>query len=169
MGSNLFLSIPILSLAVALQVSISPQIRILGGAPDLVLLIVLCWSVNSQFDESMTWAFVGGIVADLLSAAPLGTTSMGLILIVFIVHLFQQRLYRVGFLLLLPMVLAGTLLKETLFAIVLAFVGLGSNYGTMFFYVIVPTALYNAAAIWVIYFFVRRIQKRLPREKRVFY
>ena len=168
MGAYLTLSIPVLSLIVALQTSISPQIRVLGGAPDLIFLIVLSWAVNTDLDESFTWAFVGGVIADLMSAAPLGTTSLGLVILVYIIHLFQQRLYRVGLILLLPFTLAGTLLKETIFAIVLALVGLGSDYGIMFFYVMVPTMIYNLALIWVVYFLVRRIQKRLPRETRVF-
>ncbi|MEO1441171.1 MAG: rod shape-determining protein MreD, partial [Chloroflexota bacterium] len=110
MGAYLFTSLPILILASAAQASVVPQIRILGGGPDLVFLAVLSWSVNSEFDESLTWALVGGILQDLLSAAPTGTSALGLIVVVFIVHLLNQGLYRVGLPLLTLLVVTGTVI-----------------------------------------------------------
>ncbi len=168
MLAYLSVSIPILALAAALQSSLVPQIRILGGGPDFVLLLVMSWSVNSEFDEALTWAFVGGIVQDLLSAAPTGTSSLGLILIVTVVQILDRRLYRVGFLLLSLLVVAGTLLKETVFALVMSFVGFPADFLNALSYAIVPSALYNVALLAPAYWFVRRVQKRVQPAPRVF-
>ncbi|HRF94610.1 MAG TPA: rod shape-determining protein MreD, partial [Aggregatilineales bacterium] len=62
-----FLSFPILIVAAILQATFMPQIRLLGGSPDLVFLVVLAWSINAELDSSVLWAFVGGISLDLLS------------------------------------------------------------------------------------------------------
>ncbi|MEM6530136.1 MAG: rod shape-determining protein MreD, partial [Chloroflexota bacterium] len=165
----LLTSLPILILAAAAQASIVPQIRILGGGPDLVFLAVLSWSVHAKFDEALTWAFVGGIIQDLLSAAPMGTSAMGLIVVIFIVHLLNQGLYRVGFLLLTMLVVTGTVIKEFVFALVMTLVGMGGDLVNTFSYVILPTTLYNLVLIAPAYIILRQIQKRLAREKRVFY
>lgn len=167
MGAYLSLSIPILALAVAIQSSFVPQIRVLGGGPDLVLLIVLAWSVYSELDESLTWAVVGGILQDLMSAAPTGASALGLVLIVFIVYLLNSQLYHVGLLSLLVLAVVGTVIKETMFAFVLSLVGMGSDYFSMFSYVIAPSAVYNGALIWITYGFVRRIQKRIKRYQTI--
>ncbi|MEM6284205.1 MAG: rod shape-determining protein MreD, partial [Chloroflexota bacterium] len=120
-------------------------------------------------DEALTWAFVGGIIQDLLSAAPMGTSAMGLIVVIFIVHLLNQGLYRVGFLLLTMLVVTGTVIKEFVFALVMTLVGMGGDLVNTFSYVILPTTLYNLVLIAPAYIILRQIQKRLAREKRVFY
>jgi rod shape-determining protein MreD len=168
MGAYLSLSLPILVVAAALQASLAPQIRVLGGSPDFVLLTVLSWSANSEFDEALTWAIVGGIVQDLLSAAPTGTSAVGMIVLVFGVHLFNQRLYGVGFILLALLVVGGTVLKETITALILAIAGMYGDYLTAFSYVIVPSALYNLALLAPTYWLLRRIQKFFRRERRIF-
>lgn len=168
MGAYLTLSVPVLVVAAALQSSLVPQIRVLGGGPDLVLLIVLSWSVHSEFDEALTWAFVGGIVQDLLSAMPTGTSAMGLVILVYVVHLLSERLYGIGFVLLSMLVVAGTVLKGSIGALVLAITGMPSDFFTVFSYVIVPSTVYNLALIAPTYWFFRRIQKRVQREPRVF-
>ncbi len=168
MGLHLSLSLPILILAAAIQSSFIPQIRILGGSPDLVLLTVLCWSIDSELDEALTWAFVGGIVQDLMSAAPLGTSALGLVLIVFMVWRLSQGVFRVGPLLLTALVVAGTVIHQTVFALVLAVVGLPGNFLNLFSYVIVPSAVYNLAVVAFVYLIVRQLQKRLRPKNRTF-
>ena len=61
-----FLSIPLLGVAAALQASLMPQIRLLGGEPDLVFLLVIAWAINRELEDGVIWAFVGGILLDLL-------------------------------------------------------------------------------------------------------
>jgi len=168
MGAHLSLSLPILILIAAIQSSFVPQIRILGGSPDLIMLTVLCWSVDSDLSEGLTWAFVGGIVQDLLSVAPIGASALGLILIVFIVSLLSRGLFRVGPILLSALVVTGTVLHQSVFAFILAATGMPSSYLTTFTYVIVPSAIYNLAAVAFVYFFVRQAQKRLRPNKQAF-
>lgn len=168
MGTQLSLSLPILIVAAALQSSLVPQIRVLGGGPDFVLLIVLSWAANSDFDEALTWAFVGGIAQDLLSVAPTGTSTIGLLPLLFATHLLNRQLYRVGFLLLALLIVSGTIFKETVFATVSALAGYPVDYIAMFSYVILPSIVYNLALLAPTYWFVRRVQKIFQRTPRVF-
>ena len=46
-------SIPLIALAVVLQATFIPQIRILGGEPDLVFLLVLSWSINGRLEQGV--------------------------------------------------------------------------------------------------------------------
>jgi rod shape-determining protein MreD len=158
MGS--FLSVPILVLAAAVQSTFAPQIQILGGRPDLVFLLVFSWSVNAKLDESVTWAFVGGIAQDLLSALPTGTSTLGMIPVVFFIGSLNRQLYNVGLVLLIGLVIVGTLIKEFVQIGVLLLTG--HSVGLVEIgYVVFPTILYNLVFIWPIYWFVRRVQRRL--------
>jgi rod shape-determining protein MreD len=165
MGS--FLSIPILALAAALQASVIPQIQILGGRPDLVFLLVLSWAINSDLDEALGWAFAGGIMQDLLSATPLGTSSLGMVLLVFAISGINRQVYRVGILLLGGVTLGGTLLQQIVLMAVLLLTGHRITLPEIG-YVVLPTMVYNLVAMGPIYWLVRRVQRRLKVGDRVF-
>jgi rod shape-determining protein MreD len=156
-----YLSIIILALAAALQSSFVPQIRILGGEPDLVFLVVLSWSVNASLSEGIVWAFVGGIMQNLLSAAPLGASSMCMILIVFAIDVIRRQVYRISLPMLVLLVIFGSLFYQLMLMLILSLVGFEIPFLESLSYVVVPTIAYNLVLIWPIYWFVRRIQKLL--------
>lgn len=164
MGS--FLSLPILAVAAALQASLMPQIRLLGGSPDLTFLLVLSWSINADLDESVVWAFAGGIMQDLLSAAPTGLSVVGLLLTVFAVSGLGQQFYRIGFMMLVGLVLAGTLVQQIVTMLLLTVSGFTVDWATSLAYVTAPTIFYNLALIWPTYWFVRRLQRQISRDDR---
>ncbi|NWF68222.1 MAG: rod shape-determining protein MreD [Chloroflexi bacterium] len=163
-----FLSLPLLALAAVLQATLVPQIRFGGGGPDLVFLMVLAWSINADLDESLIWAFVGGIALDLLSAAPLGTSTMGMVLVVFVVSGLNRQVYRVGFLLLSVLVLVGSAVQQIAIMIILSVAGFTIALPFDLSYVVAPTIIYNFVMIWPIYWVIRRIQRRSRGEKPYF-
>jgi rod shape-determining protein MreD len=160
-------SIPLIALAVILQATVIPQIRILGGQPDLVFLLVLSWSINGRLEQSVIWSFVGGVAQDLLSAAPTGASVLGMILVVFAVDRLKQQVYRIGFMLIVGLVIAGTVLQKVVFMIVAALAGFSINPVDNFTYIILPTIAYNLLFIWPIYAIIRRIQRRIAREQHI--
>jgi rod shape-determining protein MreD len=164
-----WLSLPVLTLAAVLQFTFVPYIRILDGAPDLVFLFVIAWTVHARLETGITWAFVGGIVRDLLSAAPLGATTLGLILIVFTLKLVEQQFYGVTFLVISITVLVGTVLHYIVFGMVVGLVGFEILRPENFTFAVMPTVAYNLVAIGPVYWLSRRLQKRIQRDERVFW
>jgi rod shape-determining protein MreD len=175
MGS--FISIPILALAVALQASVVPQFSILGGRPDLIFLLTIAWALNSSLEEGVIWAFTGGILKDLLSAVPTGTSVVGMVILVFGVHFVRQQIYRVSFISLVWITLLGSFFQQIVILVIMFLTGFQPAYlssqgiqplATDLTYVIFPTMVYNLALMFPVYWFVRRIQKRVQREKPFF-
>jgi rod shape-determining protein MreD len=160
-------SVPLIALAVILQATVIPQIRILGGEPDLVFLLTLSWSINGRLEQGVAWSFVGGIAQDLLSAAPIGSSVLGMIILVFGIEQLKQQVYRIGFMLIVGLVIAGTVLQKVMFMIVAGFAGFTIYPVENFTYVILPTVAYNLLFIWPIYVLIRRIQRRAPREQNI--
>jgi rod shape-determining protein MreD len=172
MGS--FLSLPLLALAAVVQSTITPQVSILGGRPGLIFLLVLCWSVHASLEESVVWAFVGGILGDIYSATPTGASAITLILLVFTVNYIQGRVYQVGVLGLIGLTLVGTLLQQVVLMLILFASGFSPAFtGRLGFgviaenisYVVLPTVLYNLLLVLPAYVFVRRIQRRVYRNR----
>jgi len=174
MGS--FLSLPIMMLAAALQVTVLPQISFLGGRPDLVLLVIVSWALNSTLEQAVLWAFVGGICKDLLSAAPIGTSVIGLILIVFAIHAIREQLFSVGIFTLIWVSLIGTIIQELSVFIILLLSGFQPEFASQLGYgvlidqfrlFIVPTIVYNLIGIIPVYVIVRVIQRAVGTNLRL--
>lgn len=165
-GSSLW-SFPVMAIVAVLQATIVPQIRLLGGGPDLVYLTVLAWSIHADLDSSVVWAFVGGICVDVLSNNPTGTTSMGLLLTVFAVSGIGQQVYRIGIVILAGIVLLGTTIQQLTIMGILTLSGYDVQWLTSIGFVVAPTILYNLVLIWPIYWIVRRFQRRIERRTRV--
>jgi rod shape-determining protein MreD len=174
MGS--FLSLPIMMLVAALEVTVMPQISFLGGRPDLVLLVVVSWALNSTLEQAVLWAFVGGICKDLLSSAPLGTSVVGLILIIFAIHVIREQLFSVGIFTLIWVSLIGTVIQEFSILIILLLTGYQPEFASQLGYgiivdqfrlFIVPTIVYNLIGIIPVYVIVRLIQRAVGTNLRL--
>jgi len=81
---SLYYGIPLLMLASILQSVWVEGLRVLGGRPDLALLLVVAWAVIRGADEGALWGFVAGVFCDLLSGSSFGLwtvmlTSVGLL------------------------------------------------------------------------------------------
>ncbi|MCB9453230.1 MAG: rod shape-determining protein MreD [Anaerolineaceae bacterium] len=162
-----FLSLPVLLVVVVIQATLIPQIAILGGRPDLVFLMVVAWSVHAPLNEGVTWAFMGGVLLDLLSAAPTGTSIPGMVLVVFIVNALQNQLYNLNLLLFLGIVGIGTVLQEIIVIVILSLTGFTVLFVESLGYVVLPTAAYNLAFALPVYWVARRIQRRFAERRQI--
>lgn len=160
---GIYLAIPILGLAAALQASILPQISLAGGGPDLVFLLVLSWAIDTDLRQGAAWAFIGGFALDLLSALPVGTSSIPLLIIVFAISGIGTQIYRLGLLLLVSMALGGTLFQQVLILVLSALLGHQVNWIQDFTSIVIPTMFYNLVLIVPVYWLIRRLQRRFRR------
>ncbi|MFW5692106.1 MAG: rod shape-determining protein MreD [Chloroflexota bacterium] len=164
----IFLSFPIMAIAAVLQATFVPQIRLLGGGPDLVYLLVLSWAINANLDSSVIWAFVGGIMVDLISSTPTGTTTLGILLTVFAISGLGRQVYRIGFLILIGIVIFGTVAHQLVLMIILTMAGYQVDWLFSLGFIVAPTILYNLVFVWPIYWLIRRLQQRLDRRGAFF-
>ena len=160
-------SLPLVALAVIVQATLLPQIRVLGGQPDLIFLMALSWAINGRLEQNVMWAFVGGITQDLMSAAPVGASTLGMVFLMFGIEGIKQQVYRIGFLLAVALVIGGTILQKVAFMVVLAVSGYTVYPLENFTYVIVPTIAYNLLFVAPVYWVMRRIQRRAAAKHHV--
>ena len=140
--------------AAALGATFAPQIRVLGGEPDLVFLLTLAWAARTPLGEGMLLAFAGGICADLLSAAPLGLTSAGLLLVVFAFDAVREQLVGIGFVTVIGFALGGTLLVKLIDYVGMSIAGFALPPVQTFGYTILPTMVYNLVLLIPAYIIV---------------
>jgi rod shape-determining protein MreD len=160
----IFVGFPLLIFAVILQITLMPQLRLLGGAPDLIFLLVISWALKGSFQTSVIWAFIGGVALDLMSIQPLGTSTLGMLIVIYGMSGLGNRLYRVGFFVLMGVVLIGTIVMQLCIVGVLFITGHPTDWGYAVTDVMMPTLFYNAVTVWPIYGFIRILQIQIERR-----
>jgi rod shape-determining protein MreD len=142
-----YIGIPILILAAILNATVMPELRVGGGAPDLVFLLVVSWALLADVRGALAWAFVGGVLQDWFSIAPLGTSSLGLVTVAFVADSLFGQVHRSN-LLIPPLVAAGgTVIYHLGVLTVLWMTDMRIAPGQGLLYVTLPTLIYNVIFI----------------------
>lgn len=84
---NIWLLVPLLGALV--QGSILSFLTVRGVQLDLVLVLVVVWGLVRGARDGLAWAMVGGLVLDLLSLAPMGSYTLSLLVVAFLVGLIE--------------------------------------------------------------------------------
>jgi rod shape-determining protein MreD len=66
--------------AALFDTTIAPYLQVGGVQPDLVLVLAAIWTIVVGFEGGLIWAFLGGLLIDLLAPRPLGSTAFALLL-----------------------------------------------------------------------------------------
>lgn len=137
--------------ATLLQATLSPYIKINGVHPDLVLIVVIGWTVLRGLRDGVIWALIGGLSLDLLSGGPFGLFTLALLATALITSLFHGRLF--GSSIILPLILTFplSLLFNGLALLILNLLGRPVAWNEAFSYVLVPVAIFNAAVMLLIF------------------
>jgi len=159
------LTVPLLIGVALVQSVLLSRVNLWGARPDLMLLVVLAWAVVRGVDEGLMWAFVGGLIIDLLSGGPLGATVLALLVAAFLAGQPWGRGIGSPVAHLLLVALLGAVVYHLVLLIVLAWTGHTVDWGYALLRVAAPSALLTVALIP----FVKRpldwLERRIEGER----
>lgn len=127
----------------AAQSTIVAQFHWLRGRPDLILLVVLTWSLVSDRSDALAWAFVGGLLIDTLSGGPMGASVLGLVVVSLMAGLTESRLWESHVMLPLVAVAIGTIVFHLIYLSALAITGWPTDWMDALASVTLPTTALN--------------------------
>ena len=137
------LGVPILVLLAILQSVVFSQVRLIGGQADLVLLAVVAWALTGRWREAMILGLIGGVCLDLLSAVPLGISSLGLVVVAYGVSVTEGRLWGAHLLTPLGVVLAASLVFSAISLLGSLLAGAVIDLGSVSTRVVLPSLFLN--------------------------
>lgn len=79
---------------------------------NLVLLLVLSLGVVRSAKSGLVWAFIAGVVLDLVTGQTLGLSSLIFLLIIFLLNLYKTKFKAANFAYLLPFTLLSVWFYE---------------------------------------------------------
>jgi len=163
-----YLGIPILFLAAILDTTLMAELRIGGGGPDLVFLLVVAGALMADLREGLLWAVAGGVMADWLSVAPLGSAAVGLVIVVAAANLVFGQVNRRNVIIPPVVALVGLPIYHAGILLGLRWGGYAVPVATGLVYVTLPALIYNGVLILPVFRIVGLVAQSLqPRRARL--
>src|SRR6476646_9078988 len=115
----------LLALAALVQSVVGPSLPLVRGRPDLVLVVVLAWSMLRGSGEGAFVGFLGGVLLDSVGYTPFGLNSALFGLLGYFIGLPEVNVYRGNLPYFLGTAAIATLAYHTVFFLLLQARGLG--------------------------------------------
>jgi len=148
---SVYATILLLSAIVIIQTTAMPHLTILGAKPDLVLLMVISWSLLRGAKEGLIWALIGGIGLDLVSGAPFGTSTVALAVLSLLAGRGELSVFRTHIALPLIAILIATLTYDLFFLFLLHMKGYAIVWTDSLTKVVLPSTLGNVLLSPLVY------------------
>jgi rod shape-determining protein MreD len=162
MSSTIYLAIPVMLLLAVVQTAVLPRFPILGLVPQLPFLVALAWGLLRGMNEGIIWAFIGGLLLDLFSVAPMGATSFSFMLAIVAVIWVENAMPADRFFVPVIMAIAATVINLLIYLILLQLLGYPTTLQGAA--VLLPTAILHGALIlpvyWLLFYFDRIFRPR---------
>ena len=151
-------------LAAVLTVSVAPYVKVLTVAPDFVLIFAACWAMIRGQGEAMVVVPMAGLLRDLTTSDPVGTSVLALSPIVALAIVRELRPVDSEFVPTLAVVSAASFAYAVISMAVLTVVGDGVPWGTALLRVALPSMLVNPLFAVLVYPPMRWLSPRPKRE-----
>lgn len=146
----------VVMLAGIIQSAVLSQFNLLGVHPNIVLVIVVCWSLLRGGRAGLIWAMTGGLVLDLLSTTPFGVFTVALLVTAFAMGFVEANLFRPTIILPVGFVFLASLLFQLITIMMMQALGWRVAWGSV--WTLIPsTALLDALLTFLVFPAMRRI------------
>ncbi len=140
---EIILAFPVMVFSAIIQVTVFGKIHLLNGSADIILLIIIAWSLHENTRYSIVWTMVGALVMTYLSAMPM----YGYMFIYFIMWLFIQflkkRVWQMPVILMLFLSMFGSFFEAFMTFAILKFQGTSIPLDTALVQVVIPSLIMN--------------------------
>ncbi|MHB0976546.1 MAG: rod shape-determining protein MreD [Candidatus Aquicultorales bacterium] len=153
-----FASMAMLILALLLQASIVPRVAIAGVQPDVVLIVVVLIGFSEGSVNGGLFGFGGGLLQDLLLGGQVvGLSAFSKSVVGFISGLVERTIFVENVLLPMGAILVASVVNEFTYAGFNFILGEQVGLSKLFFDIALPTAVYNALVMPLIYVLYHRL------------
>lgn len=161
-------AILLISSAMLIQNTIVTQFQLLYGAADLVMLVLLCWILQSDKGTYLWFGAFAGLLVGVSSAIPFWLPVFGYTFLVWGVTLVQRKVWQVPVWLLLISTFIGSLLIYGMEVIYLWLTGYPLDLVEVFNIILLPSLVLNMILVLPIFGVVGEVAKVVyPKEVEV--
>jgi rod shape-determining protein MreD len=156
----------VLIAAAIVQSTALAHLEVVGVKVDFVLLLVVVWSIRRGIEAGLTWALLGGMALDVLSAGPYGTSVIACGFAAIVAGSVGPLMLRTSILLPLVLTPLASIVATLTAAMVMALLGAPISWPTTVALVVLPSAIIDSLAMLVVYPVASAIERRLDAVDR---
>ena len=143
MRRSILVAVPVLGLALLLQTVIVGRISLLSGNADLMLLVLVAWSLQEQARALWFWALLAALLTSLASAIPWFIYLLSYLLVVLIARALVRRIWQAPLLAVFTITFIGSLLLLSAMYLQRLLLQIPLDFNLVFSQVILPSLLLN--------------------------
>jgi len=162
---NIYATILLLSTIAIVQSTAMPHVAIMGVKPNLMLLVVISWSLLRGIKEGSIWGLVGGLILDTFSSAPFGVSTLAMLAVSLLAGLGEMSAFRTHIILPPLAAFLATPIYHLIFLSLLQIVGWPVAWIDSLLKIILPSTLLNTALMPLIYGAMRWLCRRVVGER----
>jgi hypothetical protein len=151
----IFMALPVLGVALMIQTGIISRINLLSGSADLILAILVTWSIQEQVKTAWYWAVAAGLMVGYISGLPWFIPLVGYLLVVGVGRLLHRRVWQAVLLETFVVIFIGTFGIQLLTAGYLALMGGSFKIGDVISLIILPSTLLNLLLVIPVYYMIK--------------
>jgi rod shape-determining protein MreD len=144
-----------------LQTSVMPNFLLLGVVPDLMLLVIVSWTLLQGTRESIAWALAGGLLLDLLSGGPFGAITVSLSFATLVTGLGSPSVFQGTLWLPILACSVATGIYNIVYLLILQLSAHPVPWGTSLLQVTIPSMIANTLIMYPVYWSVRWLHQRI--------
>ena len=142
---KILLKSAIIVVALLIQLTLINSITILGIKPDLIMVIVVVFSLLRGEKEGAISGFASGLLQDIFSTGLLGINSLAKTVIGFICGILKEKIFHEHILFLIPVItFIASITKSILIFLLLRAFGIEYNLAWSLKQLALPEALYSS-------------------------
>jgi rod shape-determining protein MreD len=119
------------------------RLPLLYGTADIILLVLVAWALQDKVKHAWGWTLIAGLMVSLVSAMPYFSPLIGYLLVVGIARILQRHVWQMPILAMFVATVAGTLIQNVLYYVVLQIHGTPLPLNESLSLIILPSALLN--------------------------
>ncbi len=157
---KIYLKIGIILVILLIQLTLINSFTIQGVKPDLILLVVMVFSLLQGAEEGSISGFASGLLQDVFSSGLLGINALAKTIIGFVCGILRAKVFAEHILFIIPVItFIASIGHCILIFLVLRAFGTEYNLAWSFKKVALPEALYNSLLSPFVFLAVKRILK----------
>lgn len=155
--------LPLIGVAGIFQSTLAGRLTVNGVKPDLVLILILLWTLAYGAGSGIFWAFIGGIWLDIFSGGPLGASSLSLMLASMIAGFGSNYLSGDNIVVPITSTVLGTFVFALSYLGILQLLGLlnviegAFRFGPTVENIVIPSMIYNTTIMMIAIPFLNRL------------
>lgn len=139
----------------------------MGGTADLVLLVVIAWSIQEEVDTTWQWAVMGGLLLGLVSKLPFYFYIPVFVMVTGFATWLRKHFWQIPIISMLITSVLGTLLLQGATMLVLQLTGTPIKISESFGYVILPSVLLNLLLAIPMYAIIADLARSVYKSTRI--